>query len=71
MNSQDEQRVNIKFCILLCKSVMETIKLLREVCCPECMTESPIHERQFLILKNPEWSTTMWEKKVVDHGNKH
>ncbi len=49
MNSQDEQRVNIKFCIHFHKSLTGMAKLLREAYRSECMAELMIHEWQALL----------------------
>ncbi len=62
MNFQDEQRINIKFCVHLHKLVIEIIKLLIEAYRFKCMAETMIHQVEFHLLKKPEWSTQMWGK---------
>ncbi len=52
MISQNEQRVNIKFCVYLRKQSMETIKLLREAYGSECMAASTIYEWYYSFSEN-------------------
>ncbi len=52
MNSQDEQCVNIKFCVHFHKSVMEIIKLLRGAYGSECMPELTIHKGHSTFSRN-------------------
>ncbi len=66
MNSHSEQRVNIKFCICLCKLATETIKLLREAYESECMTGLTIHKWHSRISKNLN-GALLREKKAVNH----
>ncbi len=54
MNSQDEQHINIKFCIRLQKSVIETIKLMSEAHSTECMAEWIICKWQSTFSKKLE-----------------
>ncbi len=52
MNSQDEQHINIKFCIRFGKAATKMIKLLREEYESECITESTIHKWHSTFSKN-------------------